>query len=266
MAPMPARLANPMSAEQEYLRPDLRANLLATLAANRRHEESGIRLFELGKVYLPREKELPDEPEVLCGLLSGPRNGISWLGDGGQLDFFDAKSVLEGLFRRLGISTTFKPGDDESFHPTHQAAIFTNDKKIGVIGELHPKVTEAFDLADAVCLFELNVTELLHLTAGQRRFQPIPRFPPTVRDIALVVDTGVSHQQVADIIRNFPLVKDVAIFDVYSGKQVPKGKKSLAYRITYQSPAHTLTDEEANKVQEQILKKLKQQLGATLRS
>ncbi len=266
VAPMPARLANPMTAEQEYLRPNLRANLLATLASNRRHEESGIRLFELGKIYLPREKELPDEPEVLCGLLSGSRNDISWLGDGGQLDFFDAKSVLEGLFRRLGISATFKPGDDESFHPTHQSAIFTNDKKIGVIGELHPKVTEAFDLSDAVYLFELNVTELLHLTAGQRLFQPIPRFPPTVRDIALVVDIGISHQQVADIIKGFSLVKDVAIFDVYSGKQVPKRKKSLAYRITYQSPTHTLTDEEASKVQEQILKKLSQQLGATLRS
>ena len=265
VAPMPARLANPMTAEQEYLRPTLRANLLAALVANRRHEEVGIRLFELGKVYLPREKELPDEPEVLCGLLSGSRNDISWLGDGGQLNFFDAKAVLEGLFRRLGVPASFKPGDDESFHPTHQAAIAINDKEIGVIGELHPKVTEAFDLAEAVYLFELNVTELLPFTAGHSMFQPIPRFPAMVRDIALIVDVGVSHQQIVDIIRGFSLVKDVAVFDVYSGKQVPAGKKSLAYRITYQSPTHTLTDEEVNKVQEQILKKLSRQLGATLR-
>jgi len=265
VAPMPARLANPMTAEQEYLRPTLRANLLAALVANRRHEEVGIRLFELGKVYLPREKELPDEPEVLCGLLSGSRNNISWLGDGGQLNFFDAKAVLEGLFRRLGVPASFKPGDDESFHPTHQAAIVINDKEIGVIGELHPKVTEAFDLAEAVYLFELNVTELLPFTAGHSMFQPIPRFPAMVRDIALIVDVGVSHQQIVDIIRGFSLMKDVAVFDVYSGKQVPAGKKSLAYRITYQSPTHTLTDEEVNKVQEQILKKLNQQLGATLR-
>ena len=265
VAPMPARLANPMTAEHEYLRPTLRANLLAALVANRRHEEVGIRLFELGKVYLPREKELPDEPEVLCGLLSGSRNDISWLGDGGQLNFFDAKAVLEGLFRRLGVPASFKPGDDESFHPTHQAAIAINDKEIGVIGELHPKVTEAFDLAEAVYLFELNVTELLPFTAGHSMFQPIPRFPAMVRDIALIVDVGVSHQQIVDIIRGFSLMKGVAVFDVYSGKQVPAGKKSLAYRITYQSPTHTLTDEEVNKVQEQILKKLSQQLGATLR-
>ena len=265
VAPMPARLANPMTAEQEYLRPTLRANLLAALVANRRHEEAGIRLFELGKIYLPKANELPDEPEVLCGLLSGSRNDISWLGDGGQLGFFDAKAALERLFSKLGIPAGFKPGNDESFHPAHQAAIAINDKEIGVIGELHPKVTEAFDLAEAVYLFELNVTELLPFTTGHRMFQPIPRFPATVRDIALIVDVGVSHQQVVDIIRGFPLVKDTVIFDVYSGKQVPAGKKSLAYRITYQSPTHTLTDEEANEVQEQILKKLSQQMGATLR-
>ncbi len=262
---MPARLANPMTAEQEYLRPTLRANLLATLVSNRRHEEVGIRLFELGKIYRPKKNDLPDEPEILCGLLGGSRNDISWLGDGGQLEFFDAKAVLEGLFEKLGLSASFKPGEDESFHPTHQAAIIIDNKEVGVIGELHPKVTAAFDLAEAVYLFELNVTELLPLTSGHRMFQPIPRFPATVRDIALTVDVGVSHQQIVDIIRNFSLVKDVAIFDVYSGKQVPAGKKSLAYRITYQSPAHTLTDEEVNKVQEQILKRLGQQLGAALR-
>ncbi|HEY50831.1 MAG TPA: phenylalanine--tRNA ligase subunit beta, partial [Dehalococcoidia bacterium] len=211
------------------------------------------------------ENDLPDEPEMLCGLLSGSRNDISWLGDGGQLEFFDAKAVLEGLFKKLGLSASFNPGEDESFHPTHQAAVVVGDKEIGAIGELHPKVTAAFDLAEAVYLFELNVTEMLPFTSGHRMFQPIPRFPATVRDIALIVDIGVSHQQIVDIIRSFSLVKDVAIFDVYSGKQVPAGKKSLAYRVTYQSPAHTLTDEEVNKVQEQILKRLSQQLGAALR-
>ncbi len=265
IAPMPARVANPMTAEQEYLRPTLRANLLAILVSNRRHEESGIRLFELGKIYLPRTNELPDEPEALCGLLSGSRNDLSWLGDGGLLDFFDAKAVLEGLFSKLGVSATFKPGDDESLHPTHQAAITVNDKRLGVIGELHPKVTEAFDIAESVYLFELDITGLLPLITVHRLFQSIPRFPSTVRDIALIVDAAVSHQQAVDVIKGFSLVKDIAIFDVYSGKQVPAGKKSLAYRITYQSPAHTLTDEEVNKVQEQILKKLNQQLGATLR-
>jgi len=256
--PTSLRVANPMTAEQEYLRTTLRANLLVALTSNRRHEEGGIRLFELGKIYLPQSKDLPDEPEVLCGLLSGARREKSWQGDGGSLDFFDAKGVVEGLFNQLGVATSFKPSDDKSFHPVKQAAIVINDNRLGVIGELHPKVAEAFDIAEAVYLFETNVTDLLPFTIDHKMFQPIPRFPATVRDIALIVDTGISHQQVLDIVKSFTLVKQVAVFDVYSGEQVPPGKKSLAYRIT-------LTDEEANKVQEQILNKLSQQLGATLR-
>jgi len=264
--PTSLRVVNPMTAEQEYLRTTLRANLLVALTSNRRHEEGGIRLFELGKIYLPQSKDLPDEPEVLCGLLSGARREKSWQGDGGSLDFFDAKGVVEGLFNQVGVAASFKPSDDKSFHPTKQAAIVINDNRLGVIGELHPKVAEAFDIAEAVYLFETNVTDLLPFTIDHKMFQPIPRFPATVRDIALIVDTGVSHQQVLDIIKSFPLVKQVAVFDVYSGEQVPPGKKSLAYRITYQSPTHTLTDEEVNKVQEQILNKLSQQLGAALRT
>ena len=97
-------------------------------------------------------------------------------------------------------------------------------------------------------------------------FQPILRFPSTVRVLALVVDAEISHQKVQDIISGFPLVSEVTLFDVYSGKQVAAGKKSLAYRVVYQSPAHTLTDEEVNKVQQQILKKLSRELGATLRA
>ena len=97
-------------------------------------------------------------------------------------------------------------------------------------------------------------------------FQPIPRFPSMLRDIALVVDAATAYQQVVNIIRGFPLVEQVALFDVYSGDQVPPGKKSLACRITYQSPDHTLTDEEVNRVQKRILDKLSRDLGATLRS
>jgi len=260
------RVANPMTADQEYLRPNLRANLLAALSANRRHEAGSIRLFELGRVYLPQPKDLPNEPEVVCGLLSGPRFEESWHGGDEALDFFDAKGVVEGLLSRLGIEANFEPGVDESLHPGKQAAIVIDDNRLGVVGELHPKVAEAFELSGNVYLFEINLTALLPFTIGHKLFQPIPRFPATVRDIALVVDSRVAHRQVQDIIRGFPLVSQVVIFDVYTGGQLPPGKKSLAYRITFQSPSHTLTDEEVNEVQQQILGKLSRELGATLRT
>lgn len=266
LEPMPLRIANPMTVEQEYLRPNLRANLLAVLSANRRYEDSSIRLFELGKVYLPREKDLPSEPEVVCGVLSGFRFEKSWRGGDDLLDFYDAKGVVEGLLSHLGVEASFEEGKDEGLHPTKQAAIIIAGNQLGVVGELHPKVLQAFEIPEAAYLFEIDLTALLPFTLGHKMFQPIPRFPAIVRDIALVVDAGVTHHRVEDIIKSFPLVERVTIFDVYAGEQLPPGKKSLAYSITFQSPIHTLTDEEVARVQQQILDKLSSELGATLRS
>ena len=151
----------------------------------------------------------------------------------------------------LDIAISFEKSDDAGLHPARQAAIVIgdNDKiNLGVIGELHPKVAAAFEVEGTVGLFEVNVTALLPFVTGQKMYQPLPRFPGIIRDIALVVDAGISHRQILDIIKGFSLVSDVRLFDVYSGKQVAEGKKSLAYRLVYQSPTHTLTDDEVNKV------------------
>jgi len=263
--PEPLRVVRPMTAEQEYLRPSLRANLLAALEANRRHEEGSIRLFELGRVYQRRPNDLPDEPEMLCALMAGPRFDESWHGGDEPVDFFDARGVVEGLLGRLGVAADFQPSDDESLNPAKQAAIVVEGKKVGVVGELHRRVADAFDLAEPVYLIEINLSELLPFTLEHKLFQPISRFPAVVRDIALVVGSGVTHRQVVDIISGFPLVTRVVLFDLYTGGKLPAGKKSLAYRITFQSPSKTLTDEAANKVQQKIVDKLAKELGATLR-
>ncbi|MFC1906382.1 phenylalanine--tRNA ligase subunit beta [Chloroflexota bacterium] len=265
LEPVPLRMANPMTVEREYLRPNLRVNLLAAFSANRRHEDGGIRLFELGKVYLPRHNDLPDEPEVLCGILSGFRFEESWQSKDELLDFYDAKGVIEGLLNRLSVEANFEEGRDESLCRARQAAISVDGDKLGVVGELHPEVLEAFEISETVYLFEISLTALLTHTIGHKIFQPIVRFPNIVRDIALVIDTGISHQRVLTFITSFALVDQVTLFDVYTGDQVPLGKKSLAYRVTFQSPTHTLTDEEVNKVYQQILDKLYSELGATLR-
>jgi len=258
-----------MTADLEYLRSGLRANLLTALAANRRHKDGGIRLFELGKIFLPRENDLPEEPDILCGLLCGDRVENSWLGGNGKLDFYDAKGIAEGLLKQLNIAAVLVPGNDEGLHPVRQATISAKKGEsssiLGVVGELHPKVTDAFEITEPVCVLEINVAALLTFTTGYRTFRQILRFPSTSRDLALVLDMDIDHQRVLDIIGDFPLVSEVTLFDVYSGKQVADGKKSLAYRLVYQSETHTLTDEEVNKVQEQILKRLTGELGATLR-
>jgi phenylalanyl-tRNA synthetase beta chain len=267
-APLPLKVANPMTAEQEYMRLSLRPGLLTTLAANRRHEEGGVKIFEIGKVYQPRGEGLPAEPEYLCGIMNGSRNERSWAGGEGAYDFYDAKGVIEGLLSKLGIAVVFEPSHDEGLHPARQAAVaaMDGDKKLmlGVIGEVHPKVADRFESAGTVCLFEIEIDGML-AAAGRAMYRQIPRYPSTVRDIALVIDAANTHQQITDIIKGFPLVSETVLFDVYAGKQVAAGKRSLAYRLVYQSVEHTLTDEEVNKVQEQILAKLAKELGATLR-
>ncbi|MBI2287857.1 MAG: phenylalanine--tRNA ligase subunit beta, partial [Chloroflexi bacterium] len=162
--PMPLRVANPMSAELEYLRPNLRANLLAALALNRRHEDGAIKLFELGRVYHPRSGDLPLEPETLCGLLSGAKIRNSWQGGDKAVDFFETKGVVEGLLQQLGVTASFESGSDEGLHAAKQAAIVIRDSRVGVVGELHPKVLENFEISEAAYLFEIDLATLLPFT------------------------------------------------------------------------------------------------------
>ncbi|MCK4387965.1 MAG: phenylalanine--tRNA ligase subunit beta [Dehalococcoidia bacterium] len=263
---IPLKVANPLTKEQEYLRTTLRTNVLATLASNQKHEENGIKLFEIGEVFLPQGKELPQEKDMLCAVLSGPRQELSWHGDNEPLDFFDAKGVVESLFNQLGLVVTFEVSDDESLFPGRAVDIIISGDKVGIIGELHPKVTQAFELSGTVYLIEMDMEKLLDKTTRLKEYRAIPRFPGLSRDISLVIDKQVTYQQVEGIIQSFPLASKATLFDLYIGKQLPEGKKSFAVRIAYQSPERTLTDEEINKTQEQMLDRLRQELGATLRS
>jgi phenylalanyl-tRNA synthetase beta chain len=264
--PTPLKVANPITLEQEYLRTTLQPGLLKTLSANEKHEEDNILLFEVGKVYLPRKEDLPEEREMACGVLCGNRLGHFWRGESELLDFFDAKGIVETLIQRLGTAAEFAPSDNNNLSPGRQSAITAGGEGIGIVGELHPRVAESFDISTRpVCLFEIDIEKLLPVTISPQVYSPIPRFPTSLRDIALVVDIRTPAQSVVDIIRGFPLVAEVNIFDVYTGEQVPKGQKSLACRIIYRSLERTLTDEEVNGIQQKILDRLAKELGATLR-
>ncbi len=275
----PLKVANPMTREQEFLRTSLRAGLLSTLSHNQKFEQAGIRLFEIGKAFLPHhppviaskakqsqeEKELPQEKEMLCAVLSGPSVELSWQADKEPLDFFDAKGVVENLLNQLGLKASFDTGDDEILFPGRGANIIVEDDKVGIVGDVHPRVAQAFELSNAICLIEIDMEKLLTKVTGIKEYQSIPRFPSVTRDIALVVDEQISYRRAEEIIQSFPLVTQITLFDLYRGKQIPDGKKSFAIRIIYQSPSHTLTDEEVDQTQEQMLARLHQELGATLR-
>ncbi len=265
LKPAPVHLANAMTADHEYLRTSLRGNLLAALTENLKHEEAAIKLFEQGRVYLPRRDDLPEEPEILCGIMASEAEK-SWPDAPQVFDFFSAKGVVEGLLAQLDIEAEYKEGGDAGLCPGKQAAIVVDGENIGVVGEINPQVAAAFELKPGVYLFELNLAQLLPYSLGHNTYRKINRFPPVVRDIALVVGEDVSHRRLLEVIKDFPLVARVTLFDVYSGRQVPPGKKSLAYRISYQSAEHTLTDKEVDKIHHKILGKLAGKLGAVLRA
>lgn len=262
----PLRVANPMSSEQEYLRTSLRGSLLATFAANERYEQNGIRLFEIGYIFLPNEKDLPEEREILAGVMGGPRFDRSWLSGEDALDFYDAKGVVETVLGALRVEPRFEPSEDQVLLPGKTAVVLADGQTIGVLGEVHPKTTALFDIATApVMLFEIDLSKLLPLVSAVPRYEPLPRYPGIVRDLALVVDADVSSSQVQDMIQGSPLVSEVTLFDVYTGDRVPEGKKSLAFSVRYRSPDRTLTDEEVDRGQHKIIGRLERELGAALR-
>ena len=260
------RVSNPLSSDQEYLRTSLLPGLLALVSANQKHEEGSFRFFEIGKVFRSREPDLPSEEEILAAVLSGPRADLSWRGDEGLLDFFDAKGALEAILGRSRIEAELQPTSIGSMHPGRVAKVVVKGVVVGFLGEVHPAVTEKFDLQpNPVPVLELSIGKLLPFVGREARFQPISRFPRSVRDLALIVDNNVPTGKITDIISSFPLVHRVTLFDVYAGKQVPPGKKSMAYRVAYQSATHTLTDEELESVEKAIISRLSDDLGASLR-
>ena len=270
--PQPIKIANPMSGEMELLRTSLRGSVLQTLASNRRiSQHEGIRIFEIGRVYLPKEeakeRDLPDEKEILLGVLSGPRSPTSWLSSQGDMDFFDAKGILESVLGQIGVRTEYEPSSDSILHPGKTATLVCGGNVVGFIGEVHPRVLERFDLGESpVALFEVDLESLSQAVPPTGwRYQGSSRFPESHRDLALIVDANVPSARVQAIIEGHKLVVRTTPFDVYSGQGVPAGKTSVAYRLVFQSPSGTLTSEQVDQAQRDILSWLQREVGAELR-
>jgi len=268
------RLANPLTSEREYMRRTLVNHLLETLRDNLRFTDR-VAIFEVSQVYLPKEGELlPDEPRRLGIVMSGPQLAQSWLAASAEaMDFYDLKGMIETMLTRLGIAGyTFGPTEHPTLHPGRTAELrlpAMSDKPLAILGEVHPLAREAFDLPDQpVCLAEFDLEALLAQAQAVRSMQPISRFPPVVEDLAIVVSEEMPAQRVQEVIAQAggELLTQVTLFDVWRGGQVPAGKKSLAYALTYQGQDHTLGPDEVNRVRERILQQLAEELGAELRA
>jgi phenylalanyl-tRNA synthetase beta chain len=152
-------------------------------------------------------------------------------------------------------------------HPGKSALITMGDEPIGVVGELHPGVLAVFDLSQTVTFAEIDFDRWLDQGASPAQFRQIPRFPSVTRDISIIVDTGVQAGEILTLLQNFypELLREVRLFDVYAGTQVPIGRKSLTFALTYRADDRTLTDEEVNSIQTRVVQQLRQRFGAHLR-
>jgi phenylalanyl-tRNA synthetase beta chain len=267
-------LLNPISSERVVMRHTALAGVLEIAAANLRHT-GDVRVFELGPVYLPRASEpLPAEPRRLAIVLTGKRHGEFW-GDpkaedtAGNLDFFDLKGVVEALVADLHLSeVSFVPSRATYLHPARAAELRVGDRSIGHFGQMHPKAAEAYGLADRTILAgELDVEALQASLPARFAYAPVPRFPPALRDIAILVSENIDAARVVSEIRaaGGELLRDVRLFDLFRGENIPAGTRSLAYALTYQAPDRTLTDKEVDKAHKKIEDRLKHVLKAQIR-
>lgn len=264
------RVRNPVSSGQDVLRQTLLPSLLHTARRNLRFVDR-VTIFEIGRIYVPVEGQvLPHEPRRLAMLMTGPRDQRSWLEhqDRAWMDFFDMKGVVETLLSRLGLEEAFEPGEHDAFHPGRCASVEAGGRKVGWMGEVHPLVREAFQLPEQpVCGLSFDLDALLAKWGSPRRMKPLSSHPAVYEDLAIVVDQAVPAARVRHVIERSgaPLVRSAVLFDVYRGAQVGTGKKSLAYRLTYQAEDRTLTDEVVADVRNRIVRELERELDATLR-
>jgi len=255
------RLHNPLGEDQSAMRTSLVYSMLEVMARNINRNITQGGFFEISNVFLPKElpmKQLPHEILNLCVGIYGPGT-----------DFFRLKGVIHSVFSLLNVQNpVYEAKASPYYHPGRSAVIYNDGTAIGEIGEIHPAVTEKFDIDERLYVAELDLSYLLALPVKRKKYKPLPKFPAVTRDLALIVSDEVRALDIQNIIYQIggELIESITLFDVYKGAQIEKGKKSMAYSITYRSDKETLTDDRVNKIEAKILKALEEELAAKLRS
>jgi phenylalanyl-tRNA synthetase beta chain len=269
-APPPAVvLRNPLHEEQSVMRTSLLPGLLRALARARRHGERDARLFSVGTVFLAGEAG-PEERLAFAAVLAGTRS--AWLGKPQPVDVWDAKGLAEGLVRRLlhrDAMVRVPPVDERPrhLHPRGAGRIEVDGKRVGDLGPIHPEVADAFDVEQGCALVELDLQDLDAVGVRAAQFVSLPRFPASLRDVAVIVRDDVPAGDLERAVREAAsdLAERVALFDRFSGGTVPAGHTSLALRVVYRAPDRTLTDAEVDARHAQVVAEIQRRFGGQLR-
>ncbi|MFB3925962.1 MAG: phenylalanine--tRNA ligase subunit beta [Syntrophales bacterium] len=264
------KILNPLSEDLSVMRTTLVYGLLETVKRNANIGHTDLRIFEKGKIFIGRDRnELPLEKEKLACLITGLRYDELWNPKGDSMDFYDLKGCIEDLLEGLRVGAAgFISGIEEPFlHPGRSCLISAGQSSIGFLGEIHPDIMDKMDLKGRIIVFEIDFDFLAERFNETVAVRDISRFPPTLRDVAFVVETDLEAEKILGAARGKgeELLEKIEIFDVYRGKSIPDGMKSLALRFTYRSAEKTLTDDEINHVHAGIVKRIVETTGARIR-
>jgi len=262
------QLSNPLSSNQEVMRPSLLPEMLQALGWNLNRRNSLLQLFEIDKVYLAKEKKDEVEEKVnLCLGLSGSTPG-NWKEKSRDMDFFDLKGIVELFLASLGIKGyTLEKAESFVFKEAMCTNIKLNGGVLGIFGEVKPEVAKRFNIKQRAYVAEVFMEDLLKYADLGKRFTALARYPSVRRDISMLVDDSVSASDILRVIEKNgnDLVRSIDVFDLYKGQQIEQGKKSLAYSVEYRSDEKTLKDEEVAEIHKDIQKALVDKLGAQIR-
>ncbi|HTV60948.1 MAG TPA: phenylalanine--tRNA ligase subunit beta [Verrucomicrobiae bacterium] len=265
-----APLANPLSSDMNVLRPSLLPGLIHSLRHNVSRKNYDVALFEIGRVFSPANGTVKEERRAAIAL-TGQRRLPFWSGDDrdAKLDIFDLKGLLEEFLEHFGVrGVAFARRADPSPVFLESATIALGGKlPLGEFGQLLPPLAKKYDLRDAVFLAELNLDQLLARRNPSKSFKPLPQFPAIRRDVAMLVPETTTHTAVLQLVKQAKPahLENVELFDIFRGKNIPEGQKSLAYAFIYRSQERTLTDAEVNAAHAKILAVFKTQLHAMVR-
>ena len=258
------KISNPLGEDTSVMRTTTLPSMLEVLATNYNYRNPVAKLYEISKEYIPVEnKELPDEPQRLTlGMY------------GGDVDFYDIKGTAEKLFEALNINDVeyVRAGESDAFdetvalHPGRSAVILKNGTALGYIGEVHPDIQESYGFNTKVYVAKFNIPELMQSAETKITYQPLPKFPAITRDLSIICDDEIPSAKIEGIIKKSvgKILEKVTLFDVYKGKQIADGKKSISYSISMRSHDGTLKDEQAESAMKKVIKALSE-IGAELR-
>jgi phenylalanyl-tRNA synthetase beta chain len=263
-------LEYPLSSDMNVLRPSLLPGLLDVLRHNVNHRNTDVAVFEVGRVFLPDENQTRESRRVAIAW-TGSRQLVFWKGGAKaeKVDVFDLKGLVDTFLDTFGIrgfSWRTETCEQNEFF-VEKASLCLGKNVLGTIGQLMPLIARDYDIKDSVFMAELDLERLVAMRVSSRSFKALPAYPSVRRDIAMLVDETTTHADVNQAVKKAKInqLDSVEVFDIFRGKNVPEGKKSVAYTFVYRDPETTLTDNQVNKAHDQLVQHLQKALGAEMR-